>query len=134
MRKSMSEYLAIISLLSFMANRCKIKKYSNKSGNVRFIIRAYDLTCLKFLSLFNHLFFFHFICFISHAFSMQTRQYNSITSSVVLGEVDIPSYSGPDVPDNDVDDNPNAQPPPPSAPPVDMFGTLPGYENVGFGQ
>ena len=65
---------------------------------------------------------------------MQTRQCNSITSSVVLGEVDTPSYSGPDVPDNDVDDNPNAQPPPPSAPPVDMFGALPGYENVGFGQ
>ena len=50
------------------------------------------------------------------------------------GEVQAPSYTGSDVPDQDVDDNENAAPPPPSAPPADMFGSYAGYENVGFGK
>ena len=50
------------------------------------------------------------------------------------GEAQAPSYTGSDVPDQDVDDNENAAPPPPSAPPADMFGSYAGYENVGFGK
>ncbi|KAL9959449.1 hypothetical protein ACROYT_G032774 [Oculina patagonica] len=49
------------------------------------------------------------------------------------GEAQAPSYTGSDVPDQDVDDNENAAPPPPSAPPADMFGKFAGYENVNFG-
>ena len=45
-----------------------------------------------------------------------------------------PTYTGSDVPDQDVDDNENAAPPPPTAPPPDMFGTFAGYENTSFGQ
>jgi len=50
------------------------------------------------------------------------------------GEAQAPSYTGSDVPDQDVDDNENAAPPPPSAPPADMFGSYTGYENVNFGK
>lgn len=49
------------------------------------------------------------------------------------GEVQTPSYTGSDVPDEDVDDNENATAPPPTAPPADMFSTYAGYENTGFG-
>jgi len=49
------------------------------------------------------------------------------------GEAQAPSYTGSDVPDQDVDDNENAAPPPPTAPPADMFGSYAGYENVNFG-
>lgn len=52
----------------------------------------------------------------------------------LLGEVQAPSYTGSDVPDQDVDDNENAAPPPPSAPPADMFGKFAGYEMVNFGK
>ena len=47
-----------------------------------------------------------------------------------------PSYTGSDVPDQDVDDNDeNAAPPPTTGPPPsDMFGTFAGYENTSFGQ
>lgn len=50
------------------------------------------------------------------------------------GEAQAPSYTGSDIPDQDVDDNENAAPPPPSAPPADMFGSYAGYENVNFGK
>ena len=60
-----------------------------------------------------------------------TRQYNVV---FLAGEAQAPSYTGSDVPDQDVDDNENAAPPPPSAPPADMFGSYAGYENVGFGK
>ena len=59
------------------------------------------------------------------------RQYNVV---FLAGEAQAPSYTGSDVPDQDVDDNENAAPPPPSAPPADMFGSYAGYENVGFGK
>lgn len=49
------------------------------------------------------------------------------------GEAQTPSYTGSDVPDQDVDDNENAAPPPPTAPPAEMFGKFAGYESVGFG-
>nr|XP_058949494.1 protein SSUH2 homolog [Pocillopora verrucosa] len=51
----------------------------------------------------------------------------------VTGEAQTPSYTGSDVPDQDVGDNENATPPPPSAPPADMFGKFAGYESVSFG-
>ena len=52
------------------------------------------------------------------------------------GEAQAPSYTGSDVPDQDVvvDDNRNATPPSPSAPPADMFDSYAGYENVRFGR
>lgn len=50
------------------------------------------------------------------------------------GEAQAPSYTGSDIPDQDVDDNENAVPPPASAPPADMFGSYAGYENVNFGK
>lgn len=50
-----------------------------------------------------------------------------------VGEAQTPSYTGSDVPDQDVDDNENAAPPPPTAPPAEMFGKFAGYESVGFG-
>ena len=43
-------------------------------------------------------------------------------------------YTGSDVPDQDVDDDENAVPPAPTAPPPDMFGTFAGYENANFGE
>ncbi|XP_068759204.1 protein SSUH2 homolog isoform X2 [Montipora capricornis] len=51
------------------------------------------------------------------------------------GNVQAPSYTGSDVPDQDVDDNDeNAAPPPTTGPPPpDMFGTFAGYENTSFG-
>ena len=52
----------------------------------------------------------------------------------VIGEAQTPSYTGSDVPDQDVDDNENAAPPPPTAPPADMFSKFAGYENVNFGR
>ena len=39
------------------------------------------------------------------------------------GEAQAPSYTGSDIPDQDVDDNDN-----------DMFGSYAGYENVIFGK
>lgn len=53
---------------------------------------------------------------------------------LLIGEVQTPSYTGSDVPDEDVDDNENATAPPPTAPPADMFSTYAGYENTGFGE
>ena len=52
---------------------------------------------------------------------------------LLIGEVQTPSYTGSDVPDEDVDDNENATVPAPTAPPADMFSTYAGYENTGFG-
>ena len=52
---------------------------------------------------------------------------------LLTGEVQTPSYTGSDVPDEDVDDNENATAPAPTAPPADMFSTYAGYENTGFG-
>jgi len=50
------------------------------------------------------------------------------------GQSQLPTkYTGSDVPDQDVDDNENAVPPAPTAPPPDMFGTFAGYENANFG-
>ena len=53
---------------------------------------------------------------------------------LLIGEVQTPSYTGSDIPDEDVDDNENATAPPPTAPPADMFSTYAGYENTGFGE
>ena len=39
-----------------------------------------------------------------------------------------------DVPNQDLDENPNAAPPAPSAPPPDMFSNFSGYENTSFGK
>lgn len=36
------------------------------------------------------------------------------------------------MPDNDVDDNPNAAPSAPSAPPLEQMDAVPGYSNLGF--
>ena len=52
-------------------------------------------------------------------------------------EAQAPSYTGSDVPDQDVvvvDDDRDVRPPSPSAPPADMFDSYAGYENVGFGK
>ncbi|XP_031562047.1 protein SSUH2 homolog [Actinia tenebrosa] len=51
----------------------------------------------------------------------------------VGGEVDTPSYTGSDIPDQDVEGKENAAPPTPTAPPPSLFGTLPGYENTNYG-
>ncbi|KAL5015046.1 hypothetical protein ScPMuIL_009316 [Solemya velum] len=37
-----------------------------------------------------------------------------------------------EMPDDDVDDDPNAQAPPPSAPPMEKMDTVTGYSNIGF--
>ncbi|XP_028516749.1 protein SSUH2 homolog [Exaiptasia diaphana] len=49
------------------------------------------------------------------------------------GDVDTPTYTGSDIPDQDVEGNDNAGPPAPSAPPPSLFGPLPGYENMNYG-
>lgn len=63
--------------------------------------------------------------------SSAKKQTTSMCS--LLGEAQAPSYTGSDVPDQDVNDNENAAPPLPTAPPADMFGSYAGYENVNFG-
>ncbi len=63
-----------------------------------------------------------------------TKKQLPVTWFSLVGEVQAPSYTGSDVPDQDVDDNENAAPPPSSAPPADMFGKFAGYENVNFGK
>lgn len=50
------------------------------------------------------------------------------------GRVDRPTYSGSDVPAQDVFDNQFAKAPVPSAPPADMFAQYSGYENTRFGK
>lgn len=42
-----------------------------------------------------------------------------------------PQWQG-DMPENDVEDNPNAVPSQPSAPPLEKMDTVPGYQNIGF--
>ncbi|CAH3180765.1 unnamed protein product [Porites lobata] len=49
------------------------------------------------------------------------------------GRVDRPTYSGSDVPAQDMFDNQFAKAPVPSAPPADMFAQYSGYENTRFG-
>lgn len=46
-------------------------------------------------------------------------------------KVDVPKYEG-EMPDNDVDDDPNAQPPVPTAPALQNMDAIQGYNNVGF--
>ena len=50
------------------------------------------------------------------------------------GRVDRPTYSGSDVPPQDVFDNQFGKPPAPSAPPPDMFAHYSGYEQTQFGR
>lgn len=54
--------------------------------------------------------------------------------AVTSGAVDRPTYSGSDVPPQDVFDNQFAKAPPPSAPPADMFAHYSGYENTQYGE
>lgn len=49
------------------------------------------------------------------------------------GRVDQPTYTGSDVPTQDVFDNQFAKAPVPSAPPPNMFAQYSGYENTHFG-
>jgi len=60
----------------------------------------------------------------------QQQGYGSLAIS---GAVDRPTYSGSDVPSQDVFDNQFAKAPQPSAPPPDMFGHYSGYENTQYG-
>ncbi|KAK2571489.1 Protein SSUH2-like protein [Acropora cervicornis] len=63
-----------------------------------------------------------------------TLSINGIPIFSFVGQSQLPTkYTGSDVPDQDVDDNENAVPPAPTAPPPDMFGTFAGYENANFG-
>lgn len=56
-------------------------------------------------------------------------------ASFTSGAVDRPTYSGSDVPPQDVFDNQFAnKAPQPSAPPPDMFGHYSGYENTQYGE
>ena len=50
------------------------------------------------------------------------------------GRVDRPTYTGSDVPPQDVFDNQFAKAPVPSAPPPDMFMQYSGYENTHYGR
>ena len=57
-------------------------------------------------------------------------------NSLLIGyaeRVDRPTYTGSDVPSQDVSDNQHVKPPAPSAPPPDMFAQYSGYENTQFG-
>ena len=64
-----------------------------------------------------------------------TLSINGIPIFSFVGQSQLPTkYTGSDVPDQDVDDNENAVPPAPTAPPPDMFGTFAGYENANFGE
>lgn len=49
------------------------------------------------------------------------------------GRAEQPTYTGSDVPAQDVFDNQFSKAPGPSAPPPDMFAQYTGYENTHFG-
>ena len=46
-------------------------------------------------------------------------------------KIEVPKYAG-DMPDEDVDHNPDAAPPEPTAPTLDGLSPIPGYQNIGF--
>lgn len=46
-------------------------------------------------------------------------------------KVEVPQYEG-EMPDDDVDDDPDAQPPETSIPDPQNMDAIPGYNNVGF--
>ena len=46
-------------------------------------------------------------------------------------KVEVPQYTG-EMPDDDVDDNPEYKPPEPTAPSLDNVTPVPGYQNIGF--
>lgn len=64
-----------------------------------------------------------------------TLSINGVPVFSFVGQAQLPTkYTGSDIPDQDVDDDENAVPPAPTAPPPDMFGTFAGYENANFGE
>ncbi|XP_022799270.1 extensin-like isoform X2 [Stylophora pistillata] len=63
----------------------------------------------------------------------QPPQQQGYASLAFTGRVDRPTYSGSDVPSQDVFDNQFAKPSSPSAPPPDMFAHYSGYEQTQFG-
>ncbi|KAJ7383913.1 hypothetical protein OS493_025240 [Desmophyllum pertusum] len=62
----------------------------------------------------------------------QQQAYGSFNVTI-SGRVDRPTYTGSDVPAQDVFDNQFAKAPAPSAPPPDMFAHYSGYENTQYG-